>query len=254
LPPARGTPAGRPAPVPAGQQTSGQDPAAHDPSGQPAPTAAPATAAGKDGLLPIHRPNLFLPPRAALAHLRAGNAAYVLAARDGKSAPRPAPRPSGAGRYVAAVVVCADATLDVPFLFGLAPEEVLLLSTPAANLTVEDTAVLERAAAQERLSLCVVLTHADCPSLAGGQAQTKAQEVLERSTARARELAARRGIPVAKAQALEQCEDLLAASAPLRALAKAGRFQVVPATVEPRTGAIHWHTTQAEELPLPPVK
>jgi hypothetical protein len=51
-----------------------------------------------------------------------------------------------------------------------------------------------------------------------------------------------------------QREALFAASASLRALAAEDRFRVVPASVDPRTGAVVWHTTRAEELPLAPVK
>ncbi|MBM3962061.1 MAG: hypothetical protein FJ306_09215, partial [Planctomycetes bacterium] len=79
---------------------------------------------------PTHAPLPELPPLAALAHCQTGNAAHVRARASGKPVPTAADRPAGAGKYVCAVLVCADAGVDVPALMGLAPADVLLLAAP----------------------------------------------------------------------------------------------------------------------------
>lgn len=221
------------------------------------PPAGPAVPARTEPQ-PAHRPHPQLPPAAALEHLRAGHRRVLEQHRGAdREATAPPPRPAGAGRWVAAVVVCADADLDVAGLFQLERRDVLVLATPAAGLTAESVALLEHAVAEERLSLCVVLTHADCLALrepAAGTPASPARLALQRSLAAARTRARERGVPLAQAQAETQCLDLLAASAPLQAAAEAGAFRAVAATVDPRSLALSWHTRAAEELPLAPVK
>jgi carbonic anhydrase len=201
----------------------------------------------------VHAPQPSLPPAAALQHLRLGHARAVAALARGAAAPPPLERPAGAGRHVAAVVVCADAGVDVPALFGLLPQDVLLFSNPGASAGADVVAALERAAAEERLSLCVLLTHAGCRALDPGGDSPSAR-ALARAAEPARQHAAARQVALERAQALVQRESLLAASPALRALAAEDRFRVVPASVDPRTGAIVWHGARAEELPLAPVR
>jgi hypothetical protein len=74
------------------------------------PTKSPAVPRREP---PTHAPLPVLRPLDAWLHIRAANAA-CLSARDA-GLPAPAPeRPGGAGRYVCAVFMCADADLDVP--------------------------------------------------------------------------------------------------------------------------------------------
>jgi carbonic anhydrase len=219
-------------------------------------TAPPSAPHPKTGSAPpaTHRAQPSLPPEAALAHVRAGNAAFAAARASGGQTPAAPPRPAGAGRYTAAVVACADAQVDVPALFGLAPKDVLVISTPGAVVHGETAALLERAILTERLSLVVVLTHGDCASLAPPKEANDLQAGLEHRARLARAFAARRRIDLPKAQALLQRELLLASSDLLQVRAGADALRVVPASVDPKSGLVTWHTTRAEELPIAPVK
>ncbi len=196
---------------------------------------------------PVHAPHPMLPPAAALAHVRTGNQRAV-AARADDSVPHLLARPAGAGRFVVAVITCADAAVDVPALLGLRADDVLVLSNAGANADTDAVELLEWAASTERLSLCIVLTHADCRSL-----EPRGDKRPDRS-ADARDLADRRHLPLPVAQALLQRERLLAASDLLRRRTDAAEFFIAPASVDPRTGALTWHTSRAEEMPLAPVK
>jgi carbonic anhydrase len=231
------------------QEAAAQNPV---PGAEPAP--APAPRERPQPAPPVHAPQPVLPPAMALEHLRQGNARLRAALADGKQAPALLPRPGGAGRYVAAVLVCADAGVDAAALFGLLPKDVLLVSVPGAFASADITALLERAAQRERLSLCVVLTHADCASLAADQGPSTAGQLFARRSNPARDLASARRLPLEHGQALLQKEQILALSESLRQLEREDRFRLVPASVDPSTLAITWHTTRAEELPIAPVK
>jgi carbonic anhydrase len=211
-----------------------------------APTAGAASVAGPA----THAPQPELPPLAALAHCQAGNVAYVRARTGGRAAPAPADRPAGAGRYVCAVLACADAGLDVPALLGLAPADVLLLAVPGPFASPEAVALLERTVADHRLSLVLVLGHADCASLArrpGGDA-------LQRRRDAAHAEAQRRGEALAPTVARMQRDLLLAGSDVLLAKSAAGALRVLPATVDAATGAIAWLHARVETMPIEPVK
>lgn len=217
-----------------------QAPADKAPTAGAAPVAGPAT----------HAPQPELPPLAALAHCQAGNVAYVRARTGGRAAPAPADRPAGAGRYVCAVLACADAGLDVPALLGLAPADVLLLAVPGPFASPEAVALLERTVADHRLSLVLVLGHADCASLArrpGGDA-------LQRRRDAAHAEAQRRGEALAPTVARMQRDLLLAGSDALLAKSAAGALRVLPATVDAATGAIAWLHARVETMPIAPVK
>lgn len=222
----------------------------------PAPHAeAPAaTAPAKGPMPPVHQPHPELPPLLALEHLRRGNLLYRQALARHELPALPPPRPAGAGRHVAAVIVCADADVDAPYLFSLLPRDTLVLSSPGPSCGAEEVALLERAVANERLSLIVLLTHAGCSSLAAGPAATAAQQALARRTAAARELAKARDLPLEQAAALCECEALLGASEALRRQVERGKLLLAPATVAPKTGTVDWLLTRAEQMPLPPAK
>jgi carbonic anhydrase len=209
--------------------------------GAPAPHAqGPAT----------HAPLPELPPLAALAHCRTANAAYVRARTAGKPAPTPAERPAGGGKYICAVLACADAGVDVPAALGLAPADVLLLAVPGPYASPETVALLERTVADHRLSLVVVLSHADCASLA----RRPGNDALQRRRDAAHAEAQRRGDALAPTVARLQRDLLLAGSDLLQAKSNAGALRVLPATVDPATGAISWLHARAETLPIAPVK
>ncbi|MBK8101468.1 MAG: hypothetical protein IPK26_30675 [Planctomycetes bacterium] len=202
---------------------------------------------------PTHAPHPDLPPADALAWSRLANDKAVQAQAAGRTAAA-APRPGGAGRYVVAVLACAELAADLPARMGLAPADILLLSAPGAFVSAEAIAELERAQREDRLSLCVVLTHDGCRNLAAGKATTPAQQAVERRGQPARELAARRNLSVDKAQALLQQQAILSASTQLSSAVTADTFRIVPARLDARSGAITWHTTRAEELPIPVVR
>jgi hypothetical protein len=113
---------------------------------------------------PTHAPLPVLRPLDAWLHIRAGNAAWLSARDAGLPAPAPE-RPGGAGRYVCAVFICADADLDVPAVLGLQRRDVLLISTPGPFVSPESIGLLERLVREERLSLVLILTHTSCRTL-----------------------------------------------------------------------------------------
>lgn len=200
---------------------------------------------------PVHAPHPVLPPAAALAFVRDGNARCAAARANGSTPAELPPRPSGAGRFVVGVVTCADGALDVPALLGLRSEDVLVVSNAGATVDGDCVELLERAVARERLSLVIVLTHADCASLQGAPA---GDDRGARRGAAAREFAARRGLALDKAQAMLQRELLLGASTLLADGNRNGTLAVVTASANVRTGALTWHLSRADSLPIAPVR
>jgi carbonic anhydrase len=204
--------------------------------------------------VPVHLAQLRLPPVAALDYLRQGHAHSLQATQQGKPAPKPALRPSGAGRYVAAVLTCADADLDLPRLLGVQPQDLLVVRVPGAFASAEIAALLEQAVASERLSLCVVLTHTTCQSLAAEQGSSPAAQQLARRGEPARTLAQTRNLALPMAQAFAEREQVLSLSESLRAACAKDQLRIVAATADSKTQAITWHTTRADDLPIAPVK
>lgn len=229
--------------------------AQHDPHNPPLPPPSPATrsdAEHKRGApeAPTHAPQPTLHPLLALQHCKNGNAAATAAIALDRAMPKPAARPAGAGRWLAAVVICADADVDIAPLLGLARADVLLLSVPGPFVSPETTAMLERAVADERLSLVLILAHADCRTLqpnASPDALTRRREALRAEAERQQQ-------PLPKTLTQLQREQLLAASELLRAKQAAEELRIVPATLDPRTGVLQWHHANADVMPLPPVK
>jgi len=143
--------------------------------------------------------------------------------------------------------------VDAAALFGQRRQDLLVLSTPGPHVDAAAVALLSRVVSRERLSLCVVLTHDRCESLAPHGDDAAAAKLRERAR-RARELAARRKIALADAQALWIRDSLLGSTPQLSQLVADGEFLVAPGVVDPRTGAIRWLLTRAQELPMPPVQ
>ncbi len=239
-----------------------EPPAAHPATKAPpktAPNAAlnatPSATEQKRGSpeAPTHAPHIHLPPQLAFAFVRAGHDAWQEATRKRLPPPTPAERPSGAGRYVCAVVVCADLDREVAPLLGLRREDVLVLSTPGPFVTPEIAASLERQVKEQRLPLILVLSHDRCPTLAK-PAQGGPRDVLSARRDLAAKDAERRQLPVEKALALAQRELLLASSERLAAHVDDNTLRVMSAQVETETGAITWFSRPIDELPMPPVK
>lgn len=203
---------------------------------------------------PTHAPKPTLPPLLAWHHVRAGNAAWVQAQAEREDAPTPAPRPSGAGRYVCAVITCADADVDVAALLGLRRRDVLLLSVPGPFVTPDAVALLEQTVTEHHLSLVIVLGHADCRTLATRRGETEHQDATARRVAAARTDAERDGAPLLPHLLRAQCLRLCAASDLLRRHALADTLRVLPAQVDGRTGAITWHHERADEYALRPIR
>jgi carbonic anhydrase len=225
--------------------------AQHEPS--PAPTAAPGRTPAEQkrgtATAPTHAPLPTLHPLRAWRHVQAGNAAAVEALARRRPLPAPAERPAGAGRYVCAVLVCADADVDVAPLLGLHRADVLVIATPGPFASAETVALLERTVTAERLSLLLVLGHADCRAQAGGE-----RDALARRLDAVRAEAARRGGDVPKTLVQLQREHVLAASDLLRERAGDDAFRVLPAVLDPKSGVLTWHHVPTDVMPLAPVK
>jgi carbonic anhydrase len=225
------------------------------PSQESAETERPQGVAQAGGPTPpVYQTHLQLPPVAALDHIRTGLARAQAARAKGMPIPAPLTRPSGAGRYIAAVLVCADADLDVPSLFGVLPKDLLVFRVPGAFASAEITALIEQAVANEKLSLCIVLTHTQCRSLEPDQGSSTAATALARRGEPARTVAQTRQLALPMAQAFVEREHLLSLSESLRAATAKDQLRIVAATADTKTQAITWHTTRVDELPIAPVK
>ncbi len=245
-----------------GEPAHGEPAKGHgEPPRAPVQAAAPAgetkpAAEQKRGAppAPTHAPQPELPPATALQFVRASHAAVLAARTAARPLPQPAERPAGAGRYVCAVVTCADADFDVPTLLGLATRDVLLVRTPAALVSAEVTALLEQQATDERLSLVIVLGHTPCSSQAMRPGVSRAQDALAARIAHQRRLAEQNRVPFGRSLLQQQVEALRSASPVLEALCRDDRLRLVAAEVDGRSGELTWHTRTSDELPLAPVR
>ncbi len=229
-------------------------PSQHEPPVmQPVRVTKPTEQKRGSSQAPTHAPQPDLPPPVAFAHVQAGHAAWLAATLAGSPPPAPAERPSGAGRYVCAAIVCADADVDQPALLGLRRADVLLLAVPGPFVTPEVAAMIERQLLQERLSLVLVLSHTRCATLVP-PADARPQDVLTVRAEQATKAAERRHLPLTKSLALAQRELLLASSDELSKRVAEARLRVVAAEIDTPTGTITWHQKAIDSLPLAPVK
>ncbi len=228
-------------------------PAATAPAGHEPTPAGTNRAAQKRGAsdAPTHLPHPELRPTDALQHLRDGLDARLDALAKGEPPPPPRDRPAGAGRYVAAVITCADADLDAPALFGLARRDVLCISCPGPFVNNETVALLEQLATTDRLSLVIVLGHDDCTTRSL-RPTTAAQQFLHRRLTALRRNA-RLDQAVTKAFLLGQRDALLGASELLMQKTARDELRVVPGRVDAR-GEILWLGQRVDAMPLQPVK
>ncbi|MCB9879605.1 MAG: hypothetical protein H6835_18580 [Planctomycetes bacterium] len=243
---------------PAGERRPAAE--ARRPEHNPARPAAPAAdATGRPdhngaAARPTHDPQPTLPPLVAWQHVQAGNDTFVRHRRDDLPPPELPPRPSGAGRYVCAVVVCADFDGTVAQHLGLAAEDVLVLRVPGPFVTAESAALLERVVSRERVSLVLLLAHRRCESLRPPRDDERAPDAIDRRRETAVRDAERLGVPLRDALLRAQRELLLATSTPLQLATAEDRLRIVPGVVDDRTGAIDWRNRRSDELPLAPVK
>lgn len=231
------------APAPKPGHTPSSAPATHAPTGKRTPAAT-------------HAPQPSLHPLLAWQHVKNGNAAAAAAIARQEPLPAPAARPAGAGRYLCAVLVCADCDADVPALLGLRREDVLLVSVPGPFASAESLALLERAVADDRLSLVLVLGHSGCRTLQP-QRPTEGEPAADALTRRAEVVhkeAARRQQPVVRTLVQMQRELLLAASESLPRKVAIDELRVFPGELDARTGVLTWHHQSQDAMPLAPVK
>lgn len=227
---------------------------------------------------PTHAAKTRLPPLVAWHFVRQGNDAFALSRQNAaihasrnrahakvtKTHHQPhheplqdsvittASRPAGAGRYVCAVITCADSDTSISAALGLARKDVLELKLAGGFVNPEAVALLDRAISKHQISLILVLAHNQCDGL---KARSNGPEdALDRRLARLIPLAQQqhRSLPVALAY--QQRELLLGSSRVIRDLVKQDHLRIVPAMLNEQTGAIRWHHRRAQELPLSPVK
>lgn len=142
-------------------------------------------------------------------------------------------RPTGAGRWVVAVVVDPTADLEPHAVLGLARSDVLVLAAPGLSVRPEELALLEHAQAQERVALCLLMTR-EGSQPTPAPAATPAAQALARRLEPAQALAARSGEALMPVQARLQAASIVSASEPLRVAAKAGLFRTAVALLPAR--------------------
>lgn len=240
--------------------------------GAPQHNAPPTDAAQTNGkgepVPPTHSAQLLLEPSTLLRFVEDSYARAQRARDKSEPVPAPLPRPSGAGRYVCAVISCADAGIEPARVLGLDPSFVLVIQNAGAMADRDAADLLAWAQKEHDLSLCFVLSHERCASLGAtsGTRDAAAQQTTRRAEERsraAREVAAARRIRMSAAHAMVQREQLLAALADAPsahascedgAKSPMPSMRVVPALVDPSTLRIEWLSQRIDSLPIAPVR
>ncbi len=220
---------------------------------------------GKHGGKPManHRLPASITPAEAFHHLRKAHAAALAAAdkssEKGKTKPQPRRRPSGAGRYVAAIIQSANLPVTPQQIFASRSQDFLLLSSPGPCVRTAEIAALEQAALQHRLSLAVILVDPTDPSLLPiGKDDSPSLRRLKQRSEAARALAAMGKYSVAQAHGLQVSEQIYRASALLRNLRDRGLFRLTVGVMQPAKGRqllgkIKWNAKWNEPWPLQPL-
>ncbi len=198
----------------------------------------------------LHRPKLWLAPEIAFDHLRKG-AFLVQRARMRETkearigsphprkfdAPTPARRPTGAGKYLAAVVSCADADLDVPATLLQRRRDLLLFSSPGPRFGRDEVGLLEHSVREHGLSLCVVLVHEGCETLQRDPRRANGSSTEGRTSIAPED----HGVALARhiLRSSETCEQLR----------QRGKFQVVTGVVS-KSGDVRWIARWADRPAL----
>lgn len=214
-----------------------------------------------------HAPKVRLEPLVAWEFVRRSNAAHVaerLARRNGVSEQRaadakpPKPperealpdRPAGAGRYVCAVLACADLDAALAPAMGLRREDVLVLRAPGPFVSPDDVAMLERAVTKHHVPLILFVGHKRCDTIRVAPAEPDA---LTRRV-RALRQRSRRGQPLHLALLEQQRALLLASSSVLRDASKREALRILPTLFESASGALTSTAARAWTMPIRPVK
>jgi hypothetical protein len=163
-----------------------------------------------------------------------------------KSTPR---RPTGAGRWVIAVVVDPEADVDPHAVLGVERGDVLVLAAPGLCVRPEELALLEHAQREAKVALCLVMARQTATSPAQ-QADSPAALALRRRLALAEREASRTKQSGNQAQAQLQAEAIVNASEPLRFAAKQGLFRTAVALL-PERGATPTLLAPWFDHPLP---
>lgn len=225
-----------------------------EPSPQPAtPVSTGASGDHRVPAAPTHAPQPVVPPLLLFEHVQNANTAVARAIADRQPLQPPGARPAGAGRYLCAVVVCADADVDMPTLLGMHRHDVLLISTPGPFVLPEAVALLERAVREDRLGLILLVGHDGCRTLQPLPPGQPADALSRRSAAVVAE-AERRRLPLTKAFLQMQREHLVAASDLLRRRLADDTLRIMPTAIDPRTGRCTWLHQAIDAMPLAPVR
>lgn len=220
-------------------------------------------ALGADALAQVQRT-----PDEALRLLQDGNQRFV--------AGTPAVKPTGPGvrrtlargdSPLAVVVACAETAAPPEFVFDAAHGDLVVVRTAGHVLSPELIAAVELAAEQQAVSLCVVLAHDGCSTVARALAQADAAPAqADCGSAGAHVLTAcEPAVRAARASGLvgphrlrcaeeEHAHDvvhgLLRHSPLLGKRAAEGRFRIVAARCQQTTGVVDW--LPARPLPQDP--
>lgn len=149
------------------------------------------------------------------------------------------PRPSGAGRWVAAVVVDAEVDVDPHAILGVPRADLLVLASPGPCVRPEELAALERAVREERLALCVVMVR-EGETSPSADADTAAARALRRRLQEARTGAERAGMSAAAWHAILQASVVTSSSDELQRAARAGTFQAALAVLPGKGAGLRW--------------
>ncbi|MEZ5965031.1 MAG: hypothetical protein R3F56_14450 [Planctomycetota bacterium] len=186
-----------------------------------AQTEGPATQAGGAG---AHHDDKLL-AAAGESHGNAHGAHEV-----GRRSP---PRPAGAGRWVVAVVVDAEADVEPHEVLGLERQDVLVLASPGPCLRPEELALLEHAVRAEHLALCVLMVRAGGTTVSA-EAESPAARALRRRLPGPPAGARASADTAAERHAEMQSVLALTASDELQQAAKHGLFRTAVAVLPPR--------------------
>jgi carbonic anhydrase len=207
-------------------------------------------------------------PDAAQQALSEGNRRFVHGAPAAKPV-GPAPRRTLAGGAspLAVVVACADAPAAPELVFDAALGELVVVRTAGHVVSPELVAAVEHAVAALATPLCVVLAHDGCEPVAAALAQADAApavgdhgpavaDVLAAIEPAVRAVDRQRLAGAVRARACEEehaqrtAQAILRQSDLLRQRAAEGRFRLVAARCQLRSGVVDW--LPARPLPQEP--
>ncbi len=226
---------------------------------EPEPHAAaqtPAQHAPKQEGPAAHRAALRLLPQETLQ--LALHRTAVPDPTQGKASEHEFVRPAGLPRYVAAVLSCADMPQSAPDLLRLPERELLTVQNAGGDADAGAVEVLVR---RQEVQLIFVLSHARCaclhaegvePGLEEDRATVAEQRAARRRLAAMAHAKARR-LPLERAHAELQREQLLAGSPVLRQAAERGRLLVVTASATAPKGGLVIHAKNRDRQLVPVV-